>query len=460
MRPLGPNPASSMGPLRQIELLRAVLDITSSDLDVHVVVQRVAELLTGVAGSDVCFVHLVDEERGTLVLVGATPPFDELAGTIELRLGEGVAGWVALHGRPAVVPDKWSDPRYRYLPALRGEDYTSLVSVPMIRRGTRVVGALNLHARQPRQYDEVDVALLGDLANLVAGTVDNARLYQRLMQREETLARFAARTIEAQELERRRLAGDIHDGISQRLVSLAYHLDAASSVAGAVCESVAAAGSSHVASSPRAPAKRRTAPAPLGPRREGLDDGEELTDGAQVLAAELAAARRLVDDALDEARSAIRGLRPSVLDDLGLAAGLRGLARELPDIDVDVDVDVDVESIALPAHVETALYRVGQEALQNVVKHAGASHVRLVLQRQDDRVVLVVEDDGRGFETKTSHNPGSYGLEGMAERIDMVGGHLSLRSSPGQGTVITATVPATAPTGTSPSGSGATAGLA
>jgi signal transduction histidine kinase len=167
-----------------------------------------------------------------------------------------------------------------------------------------------------------------------------------------------------------------------------------------------------------------------------------------VLAAELAAARKLVDDALDEARSAIRGLRPSVLDDLGLAAGLRGLARELSEI--EIDVDVDVEPISLAPHVETALYRVGQEALQNVTKHAAASHVRVMLQRRGDHIVLEVDDDGRGFETGASTSPGSYGLEGMAERIDMVGGHLVVRSGPGHGTVVTATVPASPATGSSP----------
>jgi len=389
------GPERAMDPERQVSLLRAVLDITTADLDVRAMTQQVAELLTGVAGSDVCFVHLVDEARRCIVLTGATPPFDALVGTIELPLGEGVSGWVALHGQPAVVPDKWSDPRYRYLPALHGEDYSSLVSVPMVRRDGRVVGALNLHARQPRQYDEGDVALLADLANLVAGAVDNARLHQHLAQREEALARFASRTVEAQEAERRRLAGDIHDGISQRLVSLAYHLDAAASAA------------------------------------------EGPTPEVAAVAMELAAARRLVDAALDEARSAIRGLRPTVLDDLGVAAGLQSLARALP----DVEVSVEVVPVTLASHVETALYRVGQEALQNVAKHAHARRVRLALHQDGDTVTLTVEDDGCGFAPGEAGGPECFGLQGMAERVDLVGGHLELCSAPGRGTTVTVTVP-------------------
>ena len=135
---------------------------------------------------------------------------------------------MALHAEPAIVPDKWNDDRYRYIPALRGEDFASMVSVPMmIPRGRRVVGVLNLHSREPRNFGPYDLALLTQVANLMARTIENSRLYHRLAQREEMLETFATRIIEAQEQERRRLAGDIHDGISQRLVSLWYHLLAA-----------------------------------------------------------------------------------------------------------------------------------------------------------------------------------------------------------------------------------------
>src|SRR5207247_1387252 len=100
-------------------------------------------------------------------------------------------------------------------------------SVPLLGRGQHVVGVINVHARKPRRYGEHDVALLTRVGNLMARTIENARLYERLAEREQTLERFAARTVDAQELERRRLAGEIHDGISQRLISLWYHLQAA-----------------------------------------------------------------------------------------------------------------------------------------------------------------------------------------------------------------------------------------
>jgi signal transduction histidine kinase len=374
-------------------LLRRIIEVTSSDLDVREASRRVAALVTEATGSDVCFVHVVEEDRQRVVLAGATPPFDELAGTVELAIGEGVAGWVAQHAEPAVVPDKWNDDRYRYIPALRGEDYASLVSVPMLAHG-RVIGVLNVHSKQQRSHSERDLALLTQVANLLARTIEKARLYDRLAEREEMLEAFAARTVEAQELERRRLSGEIHDGIGQRLVSLWYHLLAAEDAAG----------------------------------------------GDETLRRELSVAKELATAALQETRSAITGLRPSVLDDLGLAAGLESLGRSMPGL----ELELDVEPGRLPAHVEVALYRIAQEALQNVVKHAGASKVRIALRAVDGATRLVVEDDGHGFAqdrfTSAEDRP-SYGLVGMKERAELIGATLNVVSDPGAGTSVEVVVP-------------------
>ena len=376
-----------------VRLLRLIIELTSTDLEVTEVIQRVATLVTAATGSDVCFVHLVDEEHRRVVLAGATPPFDELVGTVELPLGEGIAGWVALHGEATVVPDKWNDARYRYIPALRGEDYVAMMSVPMAARG-RVVGVLNVHSRQARDYAEHDLALLTQVARLMARTIENARLYRRLAEREEMLETFAARTVEAQEHERRRLAGEIHDGISQRLVSLWYHLLAAEDAAGD----------------------------PDGLHRE------------------LAVAKELATAALDEARAAITGLRPSVLDDLGLGPSLESLVRTLS----VPEVSLDVTAVELPPHVEVALYRIAQEALQNVEKHARASSVRLSLTTGDGEVRLVVHDDGRGFE-EGSHDDAAarhaYGMMGIRERAELIGARLTVTSLPGKGTAVEVVVP-------------------
>jgi len=210
------------------------------------------------------------------------------------------------------------------------------------------------------------------------------------------LEQFAARTVEAQELERRHVAGEIHDGISQPLISLWYHLNAAEAFA---------------------------------------------TDPA-VVAHELGKAKELTSAALDEARRAIAGLRPSTLDDLGLGPSLESLAHTV----AGPEVEVDIAPARLPAHVEVALYRIAQEALQNVMKHASAKRVTLRLSSTHGYVQLVVEDDGRGFRpagaARNRSGDPAYGLVGMRERAEIVGAHLQVTSTPGTGTRVLVEVPA------------------
>lgn len=388
----------------EARLLSRVIDTISAGLDLDRILQGVANLVTETTQTDVCFVHLLDERGRTLQLRGATPPFDELVGKIELAVGEGVSGWVADHGEPAViVGDKTSDPRYRYIPALRGEDYTSMVSVPIVTPLGHLVGVLNVHTRQRREFAGSDVDLLRSVAGLVAGAIENARLHQRLAEREEALERFAEQTMQWQEHENRRLAGEIHDGISQRIVSLFFHLSAAADAIG---------------------------------------------NAPDLAADQIARAQELAAAALDETRLAIAGLRPPVLDDLGLAPSLASLGHSFPQLDVQVEATAQ----RLSEHVETAVYRTAQEALQNVAKHAGAQSVLIRLAGSPGRVVLEITDDGSGFDPAAVGSlvvgpgggpgaPTGFGLSGMRERAELLGGKLDLISTPGRGTTVRLTLP-------------------
>ena len=389
---------------REVQLLSQVIDTISGGLDLSRILQGVAKLVTETTGTDVCFVHLLDERGRTLRLHGATPPFDDLVGTIELGLGEGVSGWVASHAEPAVIlDDKTADPRYRYIPALRGEEFTSMVSVPIVTPLGNLVGVLNVHTRLRREFTAADVELLRSVAGLVAGAIENASLHRRLAEREEALERFAERTVEWQENERRRLAGEIHDGISQRIVSLFFHLSAAA---------------------------------------------DAIPGSPGVAAEQVAHAQELATAALEETRSAIAGLRPPVLDDLGLAASLESLAHSFPQL----DVQVEATRSRIAEHMETAIYRTAQEALQNVAKHANARNVRLRLYLQRDKMVLEVADDGTGFDPAApasggprATEPTGFGLAGMRERAELLGGKLELSSAAGRGTTVRLTVPLSPP---------------
>ena len=380
---------------REAQLLSRVIETISAGLDLDLMLPGIAQLVTETTQTDVCFVHLLDERGRKLELRGATPPFDTMVGQVELAVGEGVAGWVADHGQPVVIVDnKTADPRYRYIPALRGEEYTSMVSVPVVTPLGHLVGVLNVHTRQRREFTQADVELLRSVAGLVAGAIENARLHRRLADREEALERFAERMVEWSEHERRRLAGEIHDGISQRIVSLFFHLSAAA---------------------------------------------DAIPGAPEVAAEQVARAQELAAAALDETRSAIAGLRPPVLDDLGLAASLESLGHSFPTL----DVRVDAAELSMAPRAETAVYRTAQEALQNVAKHADASSVRVRLFRHGSRAVLEVADDGTGFDVDAPGSPGptGLGLSGMRERAELLGGRLDLSAAPGRGTTVRLTIP-------------------
>lgn len=233
------------------------------------------------------------------------------------------------------------------------------------------------------------------MASLLAGVVEGAVLHDRLQRREAELERFAERTIELQELDRRRIAGDIHDGISQRLVSAWYYLWAAIS----------------------------------------LTSDPGVTE-------ELAATAALLSEALEDSRRAITGLRPALLDDLGLRAAITSVAANLGDI--DVAVVVRVTDCDLAPHVETALFRIVQETLQNVVKHADASRVEVTLANDGEGVTLTVTDDGVGFDPATASGPTSFGLAGIHERAGLLRATLMVRSAPGSGTTVAVRLPGAA----------------
>ena len=133
-------------------------------------------------------------------------------------------------------------------------------------------------------------------------------------------------------------------------------------------------------------------------------------------------------------------LRPSALDDLGLVPAIERLAQTVGESGIEVDVEARIGDVRLPEPVETTLYRIVQEAVTNVAKHAGAQRLSITLTRRDGSVVAIVEDDGSGFDP-AAPDSGGIGLVGMRERLALVGGTLRIEAAPGAGTTIAAEVP-------------------
>ncbi|MFQ5812096.1 MAG: ATP-binding protein [Anaerolineae bacterium] len=222
---------------------------------------------------------------------------------------------------------------------------------------------------------------------------------EELHDKEVLRGRLLEKIITAQEDERKRIARELHDETGQTLTSLMVGLRA---LEGATCL-------------------------------------EEVRDTADQL-------RTVAAQTLDSLHSLALELRPSVLDDLGLVAALK---RYVKDYAAGFGLDADFEAVGLEEkrltpQVETTLYRIVQEALTNVARHAEASHVSVLLERRRDSVIGIVEDDGRGFEVEgvfTSGQPTRLGLHGMQERASLVGGKLTLESTPGIGTTVFIEIP-------------------
>ncbi|ABG05431.1 multi-sensor signal transduction histidine kinase [Rubrobacter xylanophilus DSM 9941] len=269
--------------------------------------------------------------------------------------------------------------------------------LPLLQAGHRVVGVVEVYGSEDL-VERVPVELLGGLAGQAAGALENARLYGKLSEREEQLKALVGKLMAAQEEERRRVAYEVHDGVTQVAIAAHQNLQAFA---------------------------------------------DDHPPGSTVDAGELDRPLELAQQTVVEARRVIEGLRPTVLDDFGLAAAVRLRAERLRAEGRQADYMENLGEERLPARIETALYRVAQEALTNAVKHSGSDRVYVALERREKKVRLEVRDYGRGFDPSVVPKGSGerVGLSGMRERVALLGGEFKIHSRPGEGTSVVAEVP-------------------
>ena len=167
-------------------ILYAIISTVGSSLDLEEVLGGVVRLLTDACSVHACFVYLVEGDR--LVLEAASDPYAHLVGTIALDRGEGLAWWAAEHKEPAWIRDELlDDPRVKYVPELEEERFQSLVSVPIVGKDGNVIGVISSHTEAPREFTEAEVEVLVSSASLVAGAIENARLYEEMRRRVDEL---------------------------------------------------------------------------------------------------------------------------------------------------------------------------------------------------------------------------------------------------------------------------------
>jgi signal transduction histidine kinase len=262
----------------------------------------------------------------------------------------------------------------------------------------RVLGVLNVAYDDRETFSDDDLRTLSLLADQAAIALENARLYTSLSDRENRLQDLARKLAHVQEEERRLIGLDLHDGLTQILLSANMHLNTLDSLA------------------------------------NGLE-GQLRT--------ELALGRARLQEAINEARQVAAELRPTVLEDFGLVGGLRHYAAELSRRENwQLEFSAQPGEVKLPATLERAVFRIAQEALSNARKYASSTRIRIVLQMLDNDLRLEVQDWGQGFDEATlSKESQRLGIVGMRERAALLNGECWVNSQPGAGTLIQVRVP-------------------
>jgi signal transduction histidine kinase len=373
--------------LRHLESLNEIGDALAGELELEPLLALVARRLRSLINARLVLIALPEPGREGLQIAAADGEGSDAYGLVgmELELGGSKTGRVLQRGRSERVDSVLDDPEIDQQ-AARRMGVRSALYVPLVARG-RPIGVVVVHDRlgATASFTDEDVRLTESLAARAATAVELS----------ERVSRDAVRrVVEAQELERARLARELHDETGQALTSILLGL-------------------------------------------KSLEDRADTAD-SRTAVTEL---RDLVVSTLQDVRRLAVELRPAALDDFGLVPAIERLRDGVEEQGgLTVDVQSPLGDERLPSETETALYRIVQEALTNVMKHAAATRVTVRLSRSDKNVVLVIQDDGKGFEPGRARD-GGLGLVGMRERVALLGGRLTVESSEGGGTLLKAEVP-------------------
>jgi PAS domain S-box-containing protein len=296
---------------------------------------------------------------------------------------------ILTNGTAVLIPDIRTHPGWSLPTDLSSE--ASWMGIPLYARGD-VAGLFSLSKREPAYFNEEHVRLAEAMASQASVAVENAVLFEQMQASTVRMQSLSRRLVDIQESERRHIARELHDEAGQALVSLRY----------------------------------------------GLRLLEREIDGGGSATERVAELVQRTDAVIDGLHRLAADLRPVSLDHLGLEAALRQYSRSAgSEFGLTVRFKArGFTSERLPTVVETALYRVVQEAMTNVVRHARATRVDVLAERRGDRVMVMVEDDGVGFEPDLLQRGEHFGLLGIRERAEALGGKLTVESALGAGTTV------------------------
>ena len=379
---------------RQLQTERCVCEVVeevTSELELDKVLLKVTRIAVSLVEADGGLMALWDRERNVITYpyLHHLPP---ALTDVTVSKGKGLSGKVMTTGRPTVIDDYKTYPGA--IPAFVQAGLASVMAVP-IGSGERIFGALSvLSINKTRGFSDRDMAILTAIGRQAGIAIENSYLY-------ENLRFYARRIMQAQEDERKRIARELHDDTIQSLIALSRRLEVLTTSIGLL-----------------------------------------PTDAVQYISRLQGA----VGDMIKRVRRFSQDLRPPILDDLGLLPTLEELTEELDRQDgLKAKFIVVGEERRLSSEIELTLFRIAQEALNNVRRHAQANSAVITVELSNSAVKMTIQDDGQGFEPpmSTEHpaTSGKLGLVGMQERARLLGGTLVVDSAPGKGTKVIIKVP-------------------
>jgi signal transduction histidine kinase len=381
--------------------------------------RRGSQLLDAQAGS----FYLYDAEKKSIRNIANYNTEHALTG-VAVRPGQGAIGQVVLTGKPLIIDDyeKWEGRAEIF----SGGSLRRIISVPLKWQG-RVIGGLNVSNQfEKRPFDQSDLWLLSLFADLASLAIKNAELHTQVMDssqmlelkvsqrteelteardeialKAEQLRSLLDKTIEIQEKERARIARDMHDGVIQMISAARFELQAA----------------------------------------EVLTSSEMVTTAKE----KFETTYKILEEMEREIRRDIYDLHPPILDAVGVAPALQKYLRNFQELSgINCKMQVNGVPYRLPRATEIAIFRIAQEALQNVAVHSNAEAVSITMDYEPTMLGISVQDNGLGFDYEewiNGHRGNHLGLGGMQERIENIGGRIKVSSEIGQGTQVLLQLP-------------------
>lgn len=382
----------------RIARLQAVTTGLAGALSHEAVIQVIADHGIAATGATSAVVGLLDGAGEQLVVagwLGASAAAGAEYHTLPLSAAAPAPTAARSHEPVWICSRDEAEGRFPGLAAVMARLASHALATLPLRTSERTLGTISFGYPAPHPFPPEDRAFLIALAQQCAQALERAELYGAVLLSQARLQHLSQRLIEAQELERRHIARELHDEIGQALTGLRLALELAGLDAPASC------------------------------------------------VARLAPAQKAIQELITRVRALSLDLRPAMLDDMGLLpAVLWQIKRYREQTGVAVELRHWGLEGRLPPPVETVAYRVVQEALTNIARHAGVASAAVSLLASPTELVVQVRDGGRGFSLDQAlADGGSSGLAGMRERVSLLGGALSVETAPGRGTCITADLP-------------------